>query len=303
MIQPPTLGLIGCGMVGGALARLAVASGLNVVLSNSRGPESLAALVAELGPRTRAATPPEAARVSDMVAVAVPLNAYDRLPVRELAGRTVIDLMNYHPDRHGRIAALESGELTPSRLVQRHLVGSPVVKVFSDIDFRRLRPGPRLGVLDRSVLPVAGDDADAKAEVSRLLSALGYNVLDVGTFENSRVLISLAVATEQARAATRAMAEKLEIVPPDSPGYVNWPTASCSAAVRKRLSPQEQRIMTLTAAGRSLPEVAQEMYLSEKTVRNYLSRIYGKLGVRSRYQAILHWLGHVGSSEADATGI
>lgn len=113
-----TLGLIGGGMIGGGLARLAVAAGLHVVLSNSRGPQTLAGLVAELGGHARAATPEEAARAGDLVVATVPLKAYDRLPAAALAGKVVIDTMNYYPDRDGRIAELDTGG--PRRGGHRH---------------------------------------------------------------------------------------------------------------------------------------------------------------------------------------
>src|SRR5215207_4956984 len=106
-----TLGLIGSGMIGSALARLAVAAGLDVVLSNSRGPETLTDLVTELGARARAATPTEAAEAGDLVVATIPLHAHAQLPAAALAGRTVVDTMNYYPQRDGRIAELDSGEL------------------------------------------------------------------------------------------------------------------------------------------------------------------------------------------------
>lgn len=149
-----TLGLIGSGMIGGGLARLAVAAGLDVVLSNSRGPRTLAGLVAELGGHARAATPEEAARAGDLVVATVPLKAYDRLPAAALAGKVVIDTMNYYPDRDGRIAELDAGGPTSSALVQRHLADSRVVKAFNSIDFRRLFVSARpSGAPDRSALP------------------------------------------------------------------------------------------------------------------------------------------------------
>lgn len=184
--MPTTLGFIGSGLIGGALARLAVAAGLDVVLSNSRGPESLADLVSELGPRARAATPAEAARAADVVVATIPLHAYDRLPADALAGRTVIDTMNYYPQRDGRIPALDSGELTSSQLVQRHLAGSRVVKAFNNIDFHRLATLARpAGADDRSALPVAGDDEAATAEAVGVLDALGYDAVDTGGLADS----------------------------------------------------------------------------------------------------------------------
>ncbi|MEU3526873.1 NAD(P)-binding domain-containing protein [Streptomyces sp. NPDC038707] len=181
-----TLGLIGSGMIGGTLARLAVAAGLDVVLSNSRGPGSLSGLVAELGDRARAATPAEAARAGDLVVATVPLHAYDRLPAADLAGRTVIDTMNYYPERDGRIAALDTGELTSSTLVQRHLAGSRVVKACNNIFYLSLLTAARpAGAPDRSALPVAGDDPGAKEEAVALLDALGYDTVDIGTLADS----------------------------------------------------------------------------------------------------------------------
>ena len=181
-----TLGLIGSGMIGSALARLAVAAGLDVVVSNSRGPETLADLVAELGERARAGTPAEAAQAADLVVATIPLNAYEQLSATDLAGKIVIDTMNYYPQRDGRIAQLDAGELTSSGLVQRHLAESRVVKALNNIDFRRLltlaRPS---GAADRSALPIGGDDAAAKSEVAELLDALGYDAVDIGTLAES----------------------------------------------------------------------------------------------------------------------
>ncbi|MCX5403902.1 NAD(P)-binding domain-containing protein [Streptomyces sp. NBC_00335] len=181
-----TLGLIGSGMIGGMLARLAVAAGLDVVLSNSRGPETLADLVAELGPRARAATPAEAARAGDLVVATIPLHAYDRLPAQALAGKTVIDTMNYYPERDGALAALDSREATSSTLVQRHLADSRVVKACNNIFFISLLTAARpAGSPDRNALPVAGDDPTAKAEVAALLDVLGYDTVDIGTLADS----------------------------------------------------------------------------------------------------------------------
>jgi 8-hydroxy-5-deazaflavin:NADPH oxidoreductase len=180
------LGLIGSGMIGGTVARLAVAAGLDVVLSNSRGPETLTDLVAELGEHARAATAAEAAEAGDLVVATVPLHALGKLPADALAGKTVIDTLNYYPERDGRIAELDSNELTTSELVQRHLADSRVVKAFNNITFFSLgnlaRPA---GASDRSALPIAGDDPAAKAEVTRLLDTLGYDAVDIGSLADS----------------------------------------------------------------------------------------------------------------------
>jgi 8-hydroxy-5-deazaflavin:NADPH oxidoreductase len=181
-----TLGLIGSGMIGGTIARLAVSSGLDVVLSNSRGPETLSELVGGLGEHARAATPEEAAQAGDWVIVAIPFKAYKQLPATALAGKTVIDAMNYSPDRDGSIAALDSGSVTSSSLVQQHLAQSKVVKAFNNVDFVHLGKLARpTGAPDRSALPIAGDDSSAKQQVVGLLDILGYDAFDGGSLAES----------------------------------------------------------------------------------------------------------------------
>jgi predicted dinucleotide-binding enzyme len=121
-----TIGLIGAGQIGSQIARLSVAHGYNVVISNSRGPETLGALVAELGPNARAATASDAAKAGDIVVVTVPLKNYREVPVEPLAGKIVIDTNNYYPQRDGHIPELDNESTTTSELLQAHLPASTV---------------------------------------------------------------------------------------------------------------------------------------------------------------------------------
>jgi predicted dinucleotide-binding enzyme len=176
-----TIGLIGAGNIGSTVARLAVAAGYDVVLSNSRGPETLAGLVTELGPHARAATPAEAAIAGDLVVVTIPLKHIGQLPVDALAGRTIIDTNNYYPQRDGQIAALDAGETTSAELLQALVPTAHVVKAFNNIHFRHLLTLARpAGAEDRSALSIAGDEESAKAAVSSFLDAIGYDVVDAG---------------------------------------------------------------------------------------------------------------------------
>lgn len=181
-----TLGLIGSGNIGSTLARLAVDAGLDVVLSNSRGPETLDTLVAELGPRARAATPAEAAAAGDWVVATIPLGNYRDLPAEALAGKVVLDTLNYYPQRDGVFPALEAERTTTSGLVQEHLAGSRVVKAFNNIYFKHLLALARpAGSPDRSALPIAGEDPAARASATRLLDLLGYDAVDAGELAES----------------------------------------------------------------------------------------------------------------------
>jgi 8-hydroxy-5-deazaflavin:NADPH oxidoreductase len=181
-----SVGFIGSGHIGGTVARLSVAAGYDVVLSNSRGPETLAELVGELGPSARAVTSEEAASAGDLVVVSVPLHAYQGVPAGPLVGKLVLDTCNYSPARDGQIAELDDGSLTSSELVQRHLAGAHVVKAFNNIFYLHLLSLARpADYADRSFLPIAGDDADALAGASAFLDAIGYGAVDAGPLASS----------------------------------------------------------------------------------------------------------------------
>jgi predicted dinucleotide-binding enzyme len=181
-----TIGLIGSGNIGGTLARLAVDAGHDVVLSNSRGPGTLAGLVAELGPQASAGTTVEAATAGEIVIVTIPLKAISAVPVQPLAGKVVLDTNNYYPERDGQIAVLDAKEQTTSGLLQEHLPTSAVVKVFNNIFFKHLLTLSRpAGADDRSVLPIAGDSAEAKATASAFLDSIGFGAFDTGSLADS----------------------------------------------------------------------------------------------------------------------
>ena len=181
-----TIGLIGAGHIGSQLARLAVANGYDVVLSNSRGPQTLSALVAELGPKARAATPAEAAAAGDIVVVTIPLKNYRDVPVAPLAGKIVIDTNNYYPQRDGHIPELDNESTTTSELLQAHLPKSKVVKAFNHLYAASLTTdGQPAGTKNRRALVIAGDDEAAKATVTKLIDQFGFDVVDAGPLKES----------------------------------------------------------------------------------------------------------------------
>ena len=181
-----TIGLIGAGHIGSQVARAAIASGYDVVISNSREPETLTDLLSELGPDARAATAEEAAAAGDLVVVAIPLKAIGNVPAEPLVGKVVIDTNNYYPQRDGNIAAIDDDSVTSSELLQTRLPGAHVVKAFNHIYARHittdgLPPGSR----DRRALAIAGDDLVAKAQVTNLIDGFGFDVVDIGPLAES----------------------------------------------------------------------------------------------------------------------
>lgn len=181
-----TIGFIGSGNIGSTLAKLAVDRGHRVVMSNSRGPETLAELVAGLGGSARAATRDEAAAAGDLVVVTIPLKAYRDVPAEPLAGKVVLDTDNYYPERDGVFPELEDGSATTSGLLQAHLPDSRVVKVFNNIWFKDLASkGVPAGTPGRLALPVASDSEDAKKTVSELVDDFGFDPVDAGTLADS----------------------------------------------------------------------------------------------------------------------
>jgi hypothetical protein len=181
-----TIGFIGSGMIGGTVARLSLAAGHRVVMSNSRGPETLQDLVAELGPLATAATCAQAAEAGDLVVVSIPVRAVGDVPAKPLAGKPVLDTGNYYPQRDGQIEVLDNGALTSSGLLQRYLPDAHVVKVFNNIYYKHLESLTRpSGASDRTALPIAGDDAASKAAVTAYLDSIGYDAVDGETLADS----------------------------------------------------------------------------------------------------------------------
>jgi 8-hydroxy-5-deazaflavin:NADPH oxidoreductase len=181
-----TIGIIGSGHVGSNLAQAAIAHGYDIVLSNSQGPDSLAGLISELGPRAAAATPAQAAADGDFAIVAIPIATIDQVPVEPLAGKVVIATINYFPQRLGHIAEIDNGTTTAPGLLQAHLPTSKVVRAFSMINAAEMSgDGHPEGDPKRRALALAGDDPAAKQLVAGLYNEFGFDALDIGGLDES----------------------------------------------------------------------------------------------------------------------
>lgn len=160
--------------------------GYNVVISNSRGPETLADLVTELGPNARAASPTEAAQAGDFAVVTVPLKNYQDIPAEPLAGKIVIDTNNYYWERDGRIPALDNGETTTATLLQEHLPESKVAKGFNHIMAADITTdGTPAGTDNRRALATASDSAEGSDLVTRLYDEFGFDTVNIGPLADS----------------------------------------------------------------------------------------------------------------------
>lgn len=181
-----TIGIIGAGHIGSQIARKAVELGYDVVISNSRGPETLSGLVAEMGAKARAATAGEAGTAGDVVVVTVPFKSYRDIPVEPLANKIVIDTNNYYWERDGHIPALDNGEATVSGLLQDHLPTSKVAKGFSHIRAADItRDGTPAGTDNRRALATASDFPQASEWVARLYDDFGFDTVNIGPLAES----------------------------------------------------------------------------------------------------------------------
>ena len=176
------IGIIGAGNIGGTLASLLGAAGHDVMLANSRGPDTLSDVVAGMS-GVRASTVEDAARFGDIVIEAIPFNSYTDLPAAALRGRILVSASNYSPTRDRNITL---GERTPSEALAEHLSGARVVKAFNTIYWEHLRNRGDIGKArdDRRVVPLASDDEEAKAVVAGLIDELGFGALDMGSLHD-----------------------------------------------------------------------------------------------------------------------
>ena len=208
------IGVIGAGNIGSNAARLFVKAGHQVVISNSRGPQTLQDLVEELGDNATAGTVEQARDFGEVVFISIPLGKYTDLPVNGWEGKIVIDSNNYYPERDGQIPGIDSGETTSSELLLRHLPDARIVKGFNTIWFEHLKSqgNTDLPLEERRAIFIAGDDSDAKAIVAKLIEEIGFAAVDTGFLADggrsqqpgTPIYNKELTAAEAAKAVTRA---------------------------------------------------------------------------------------------------
>jgi predicted dinucleotide-binding enzyme len=181
-----TIGILGAGRVGTALARQAMKAGYDVLIATAKPPSEIALIVDMLAPGARAVTAEAAARDADIVVLAVPLGKYPTLHPEFLAGKVVIDAMNYWAPTDGTIAEFE-GTASTSEVVQRFLPRTRLVRTLNHIGYHELEEQdlPN-GHPERQALALAGDDAEARRTVAEFIDRLGYDPIDAGELAAGR---------------------------------------------------------------------------------------------------------------------
>ena len=182
-----SIGVLGAGRVGTAVARQALKAGYEVKIATSRPASENALLVEIITPGAAAVDVSEAVQ-SDLVVLAVPLHRYRTLSPADLAGKVVIDAMNYWAPVDGTIEDFEDGRRGSSEVVQDFLPTARIVKTLNHIGYHDLEAhGTERGTAGRRALAVASDDGEAKERVAAFIDSLGYDAVDAGPLTAGRV--------------------------------------------------------------------------------------------------------------------
>jgi predicted dinucleotide-binding enzyme len=179
------IGIIGAGQIGATLARKLVASGHEVKLANSKGPDSLRDLAGDLG--AVAVSKEQAIRDVDVVILSIPFARYPDLAdlFNDVPTEVVvIDTSNYYPFRDGAITEVDDGK--PESVWVSKRIDRPIIKAWNAVLAATLSErGKPAGTPGRIAIPVAGDDAKAKATAFQLVDATGFDALDAGPLAES----------------------------------------------------------------------------------------------------------------------
>jgi predicted dinucleotide-binding enzyme len=185
----PRIGVLGAGHVGPVIARVAVAAGFRVAIAASGSPERIALIAQVLVPGAEPLWAVDAVEESDIVVLAIPLHKFDAFDPDVVAGKLIVDAMNYWPPVDGVQQMFEDRRYSSSEIVQRRLARSTIVKTLNHIGYHELEDDRRpVGSPDRRALGVASDDAAATDVVADVIERIGYDPVRLDSLRAGRLL-------------------------------------------------------------------------------------------------------------------
>jgi hypothetical protein len=229
---PRTIGILGAGKVGTVLGRLLIAAGYRVLISGSGAPSKISLVVEVLVPGAEVSTSQDVAERSDVVILALPLGKHRSIPRDALAGKLVIDAMNYWWEVDGIREDLADPRTSSSERIQDFLEDSRVIKAFNHMGYHDLDEGPLpTGAANRKAIAIAGDDDADLATVATIVDAIGFDPVLAGTLRDS---ISLEPGSELfgANFNAEAVTEALDRFSTSERGIVVAAAREDSAALR-----------------------------------------------------------------------
>jgi predicted dinucleotide-binding enzyme len=175
-----TIGILGAGKLGSVLAGLSTRAGYRTLVAGSGDPQLLTIVLSVLAPDAVASWAAEVVRDADVVILALPLGRRHTVPAEQLAGKVVVDAMNYWPPTDGVISEFEDSP-DSSTVVARMFPGASVVKGLSHLGYHELQDDARpAGAPDRHAIAIAGDDPAATTIVAEIVDRFGFDPVIVG---------------------------------------------------------------------------------------------------------------------------
>jgi predicted dinucleotide-binding enzyme len=188
-IQLPRLAVLGAGHSGPVIARMALAAGFPVSIAASGDPDTIALITDVVAPGAEPRWAADAVQESDIVVMAIPLHRFPSFDPDLVAGKLVVDVMNYWPPVNGVVGMFENRRYSSSEIVQRRLARSKVVKTFNHIGYHEMEDDRRpIGSPDRRALGVAGDDSGAVDAVAEVIERIGYDAVRLDSLSAGRLL-------------------------------------------------------------------------------------------------------------------
>lgn len=184
-----TIGILGAGKLGLALANIGAQSGYEVLIASRKPAEQLALPVSILAPGAKPLSAEEMIAETDIIVLAIPLSKYQELPPIALKGKIIIDAMNYWWEVDGKDKVFSTIDATSSERVQAYFSDSQVVKAFNHMGYHDIQAVSSYSLdTERKAIAVAGDQPEAVEKVARIIEDFGFTPLVIGPLANGIML-------------------------------------------------------------------------------------------------------------------